>query len=614
MGNAESGPTRSSRARVKEAEAAIAAVQRTRARSGFSPNRTLSPRSLDATNDWVDQDTHLTGRLINLKTEKGEVVYSPSSNHPGSRIPFNFRSEEYADDDEIPSSEDEESHEGERLEPEVRNNLDGAMPLVEASAAVYSYIKHPTSPIGDDLSIAERSAAVFEMLENASIQNDPQPIQEFLETASVVSSILTEDEKSISNGRALVFDVLDNQDSRDDASISQKSAAVFQLLENYGQNGEIMSVASNISERSAAIFRVLEQTKSEVDARNISEFSSAVFELLDPPVDPRLEEDEIPMAEQAAAPLGMTTKIPKRDGFQSSVSGGSKRLYSNVTASNPMIPYHLRREMSLPDIVEDRDDIETESMEGESEDDNNEEIDLQFVENFDSAFDEFIKRNPQLLRRNPDLMHQLRIAKLQNLIEHIASYEYNLSMQLKQGEGSQQSVVREFQMQLRQASKRKAARQTTLQTDLGKLTSATKSMRTKMTWDVIDRSERLAKHKFFMQQKHKNALQVMLQSPPTYQEVCREIPEGDNGYMLRRAIAGSYTNSQKEDAETSVNETQLENAFLNAEISVLKKKVAHHQIEAKNHSWVESILLQLNAGTMARLQNKCNKRLSKSKA
>jgi hypothetical protein len=541
-----------------------------------------------------------------------------------------FSDEEHSDDD--PTTEDDDS-----------------MYMMEASAAVFHYLEQAESGELEDISVADRSAAVFEYLEAEAQKGNEQPMVQFLETATVVSAVLMDDNHSVSEASAQVFKFLE-----DDASVSERSAAVFQLLEytklkyhhnppndNDDNNEDAQSV---VSEKSAAIFKLLDDAKS-VDARSVSEFSSAIFKLLEE----TKSCDGRSVSERSAAVFSMLDQQQQAISPAMSPKSQTPTLHHRNHQQQQQQPttIHSQRSMNLPNtIMEERNNNNNNNDEsstvysgmtppqqmmseefhadsdyvsacGDNEEDEDD-IDLVFVEHFDTAFNEFIGQHPQFLMTNPDLVHNLRITKLQKLLEHMDTYERAILTEMAVLKGEKQGMEELFQPKLREASRKKAARQINLQSDLTQLSNSTKVMQAKWTWKLVDNSESRAKKQYQWRQSYKQKVAAT----DSRQDLITMVPDGQDGQVLRdavNALANSSSSSSSsssllsvEQQETDVRQFQVDNAFMNAELNVLKKKLAYQQIAAKKQAWVESILLRMDATTMGKLKAKYLKKIGVS--
>ena len=619
MGNAESGP-----------------------REGYiSPSSTYEPQfdnayrqNVDPTDDWDDRVGHQVDWDDHGDWERensGDYVNHHRATDDLYEKRVNTQSESSDDDDDDDDDYDERDDGIIHVVDDHLTEIEGAMSMMEASAAVFHYLSQADGDM-EDMSIGDRSAAVFEYLEEESVKGGNEVLIEFLETASVVSAVILEDQHSVSDASAAVFDYLDKAKSKDDASVSQRSAAIFHLLD------DAHTVDASISEKSAAVFGMLEKTK-DLDAKSISDFSSAVFKVLDD----AKSQDGRSVSDQSAAifdflddalqaskrksngqrrRLGSPTinvNTYAKSGEEEPLSPKSQALTARIRnlqpidenreteASKPSAPQYSKTENYMredyPEVV-----IEKSKEEGGEEQSpfdasqEVEDIDLDFVAHFDAAFNDFIGKNPRFLMKSPDLVHNFRITKLQKLLQYMENRERHLLTKFTRLTIDKKDMEKQYEMKLREAAQKKAARQIHLQGDLNKLSLSTKRLEAISTWKFITSSELRAKRSYRLNQQYENK-----DIGRTRREVIKNIPDGPEGNDLSEAIYapprsrdGSLTLQQEEDMQ----QLQVSNAFMASEAAVLKKKLQMDRISAKKANWIESVLLRVDELTMERLKKK----------
>jgi hypothetical protein len=250
-------------------------------------------------------------------------------------------------------------------------------------------------------------------------------------------------------------------------------------------------------------------------------------------------------------------------------------------------------------------------------------IDLEFVENFELAFNEFVARHPDFVERFPELVHHLRISKLQKLLEYNELKERNMMAKLTSIQGEKSAMEQKIQLQLRAAARKKAARQTLLQSELNDLSWSTKRIQAQLRWKFLQYSVDRAKRQYKIRQQFK-----AIPRADDRHELLDLIPNNQQGQAIRDAIgptetsavdddksrtsvavyAGDSRRLEKEQEERQMREYQKKNTALNEEISLLNKRLAYLQMEAKKFAWVESILLRMDDPTMIRLKSKFEKK------
>jgi hypothetical protein len=229
------------------------------------------------------------------------------------------------------------------------------------------------------------------------------------------------------------------------------------------------------------------------------------------------------------------------------------------------------------------------------------EIDLDFVEEYDNAFNEFLAKYPRFLIDSPDLVHNLRIIKLQKLLEHQDESEADYTKKLEEITLAKSQMESGWHEQLREAARKKAARETHLQSYLGGIHYSTKCMEAQLTWHLLCDTENRTK------QQH--LLLRQLQSI----EVGRDrfnllgiLPEGHDS--IRDAMLAPAGQTLSEEQEKDLRQFQMDNAFLVVEANALRKKVAQLKVACKKYAWVESVLLRMDEKSFKKLKSSFKKR------
>ena len=227
------------------------------------------------------------------------------------------------------------------------------------------------------------------------------------------------------------------------------------------------------------------------------------------------------------------------------------------------------------------------------------------MEQYDNAFNEFIYRNPKFLVINPDLVHSLRILKLQKLLERQDKIESDLFSQLESAKSTKLQMEAHYQSQLKDAARRKAARGIHWQAHLEEIQHSTKVMEGQLTWDLMTASEHWAKEEFAIQQElpgmgyGRHALATL-------------VPDGPEFEGIRDAIMAPPNLSNQvnlnEEQQKDLRQFQMDNAFLNAEVTVLLKKMGYQDTAKKKHAWVESVLVRMDKKTLKKLKSKYQKK------
>jgi len=237
-------------------------------------------------------------------------------------------------------------------------------------------------------------------------------------------------------------------------------------------------------------------------------------------------------------------------------------------------------------------------------------MDLEFVENFDLAYSEFLFFHPKLVAKNPELMRNLRIYKLQKLLEYNEILEQNSLDTLKSMYEEKKATEESMYSQLKDAVKKKAARQTFLQSEVNDINWKTKQLQAKLRWKVFKYSEDRAKRQLKLREQFRT-----IPLAKTREQLIPLIPEGPYSKKLETAIKASFIaeGSSIPDLLTSkqldqLKSLQVENAVKNSEINMLTQKLAQLQNEAKQVEWVQSTLTELDSVTLKKFKEQFEKK------
>jgi hypothetical protein len=232
-----------------------------------------------------------------------------------------------------------------------------------------------------------------------------------------------------------------------------------------------------------------------------------------------------------------------------------------------------------------------------------EEIDMNYVTEYELAFNEFVFENPQFMIQNPDLLHNLRVFKLQKSLEMAYGAESELTYQLETSQAKKLAMTTSYHDKLREASRNKAAREIHLQQELNTIQQATRVMEGRLTWQMIAKSEARTK-KYVQMQQH-----LALQPMDADDDVLSLLPDQPEMQAIREAATAPSGECLSEEQEKDLRQFQVDNAFLSAEATVLEKKLAYQVAAAKKYAWVDSVFLLMDAKKLKRLKNRYQKKL-----
>mmetsp|Transcript_21005 Transcript_21005/g.51623 ORF Transcript_21005/g.51623 Transcript_21005/m.51623 type:complete len:598 (-) Transcript_21005:166-1959(-) len=510
-----------------------------------------------------------------------------------------------------------------------RPNLE---PLVQATAAVFhmssmdQYEENADWSLPargadkDDVSISERSAAVFEHLEQQARKGNHKPFVKLLETATVVSQLLMGSNSEASEAEhppvtsASSDSSDDSDDSDDDGSIDEEDSidseksAVAGILKQLGSNDVIDVEKMNAGD----VFDLLD--KVSVEGNDVKEFSSAVFDMLEDAKsfsqqtpDERkvnifrmLEENDIMSPRNSEAET--RDDIPQErggDNMDSAING--REDFPKVAGSqmNETIDNSDKNDASAlgttdVDTVDGKRSVQIKNMEGDP-------IDLAFVQDFDEAFNEFMGQNPKFLLKSPELVHNIRIAKLQKLLAFMNAKEKSVVAECNEFEEQKKKMEGEYQLRLREAARAKAARQIHFQSELDKISHVSNTLEAKFKWAVVSSAEARTKKHHMMRQD------FAAEKPDENQgQVLARIPKDVPGQSVLAVIRDDGIPSTMTAAEKAVEirKLQMNIAFLTSEVKMWQSKLEEMEGEKQKVAWVETILQQLSKKQLTRLRGR----------
>ena len=232
------------------------------------------------------------------------------------------------------------------------------------------------------------------------------------------------------------------------------------------------------------------------------------------------------------------------------------------------------------------------------------EIDLEFVAKYDRAFNAFLDAHPSLFDRDSDLVQNLKVAKLQKILEVSYETECDLEAHLDETSDVKSELEESFQQKLKDASSTKAARSIQLQSDLHHAKKQSKAMQGKLTMDIISTATKRA--------KKINDIKVELKAQDmTSREnliTAAVIPYTE----VKEAVETVPVETSDEEKKQMLRQYQVDNAILNAELKVLEKKILNLKEAAKKQAWVDAVLLRMDEKKLRKLKTRYEKKLGVS--
>eukprot|EP00536_Pseudo-nitzschia_multiseries_P013467 jgi/Psemu1/211730/e_gw1.576.28.1 len=435
--------------------------------------------------------------------------------------------------------------------------------VTEATAAVYHYLE--TKRVDDDLTARGRARKVVQHIKEELRKGNSKPAYQFLETARTVLPVLQEERHiDVEAGLRLEADIF-SEDSED-------------------------------ADWSDAEDRLDRPTQND-DAHSVSNQTAAIFEYLDTAMPKGRGGEHV-----AKDPVGSRQYTSPQS--SSNIFRVLEESEENASINREVIHTVEQNEMSTGVAqYSDLDDLQNFNAP------NVEDMDLEFVENFDLAYSEFLYYNPKLVAKSPELMQNLRIYKLQKLLEYNEILERKNAEKLDSMNIEKRMIEESMQLQLKDAMRKKAARQTFLQSEVNDVHLQTKQIQAKLRWKVLKYSEDRAKRQEKLREQFKTIPHVK-----TRQEMLPLIPDGLYNKKLETAIKASFIaeGSSLPDMlsphqEDQLREIQVDNSMINSEIAVLNKRIANLRTEANKCEWVQSTLLEINPITMHKLKEQIEK-------
>jgi len=233
-----------------------------------------------------------------------------------------------------------------------------------------------------------------------------------------------------------------------------------------------------------------------------------------------------------------------------------------------------------------------------------EEIDLDFVAKYDRAFNAFLDAYPALFEKDSELIQNLKVAKLQKILEVSYQTECDLEAQLENTDDVKSELETEFRNKLKEASREKAERSIQLQTNLSHVKKQSKILEGKLTWEMlqsaIKRANRLKKIRSELKRKNLSTRKDLIAALPA--------TEVDVKCAIFAQPRESYGDGQKRELQ----QYQVDNAFLSSEVRILQQKVASVREEAKKQLWVDAVLVHLDSKKQDKLKIRYQKKLGVS--
>mmetsp|Transcript_25210 Transcript_25210/g.38803 ORF Transcript_25210/g.38803 Transcript_25210/m.38803 type:complete len:317 (+) Transcript_25210:120-1070(+) len=234
-----------------------------------------------------------------------------------------------------------------------------------------------------------------------------------------------------------------------------------------------------------------------------------------------------------------------------------------------------------------------------------EEMTQDFVEQFDTTFNDFIGANPKFLVQNPDLVHRLRIAKLRSALKRGDEVSEELTKQLAEIKSEQRTVELNFTTQLKEASKKKAALDIQVHKQLIDIQRECRLTEGEFAWALVEGTQRQVKREARLRQTLEESKKEL---PQTREELLKLLPEKEPEFYS--VFEAANATESRGSSEEEIRQCHMDVAFLHGEVAMLKKKLGYQKQIAEKNKWVEKILHNLDDATMKSMKEKYQKKVS----
>lgn len=232
------------------------------------------------------------------------------------------------------------------------------------------------------------------------------------------------------------------------------------------------------------------------------------------------------------------------------------------------------------------------------------EADFSFVQKYESAFDAFMQQNLGLMAKNPKMIYNLRVAKLQKLLQATMDAEQEVKDETEAVEQHKNAIIAAYQQHLIDAARRKAALEIHLKHELNTIWQATAVMKAKLTWQIILKNERRAKRLYDL------ITQLSREKAKDRASLLKLLPDHLAMQSIRDAVtAPAGATRLTEEQEKDLRQFQVDNAFMKAEVEMLEKKLAAQQAAGKKYAWVDAVLVRMDEPQLKNLKQRYQKKV-----
>ena len=232
-------------------------------------------------------------------------------------------------------------------------------------------------------------------------------------------------------------------------------------------------------------------------------------------------------------------------------------------------------------------------------------IDLEFVANYDEAFNAFLETFSDKFDPESDFIQNLKVAKLQKILEASYQAEADLEAYLESANEAKTNLEADFQQKLKDASRHKAARTIELQSELKKLKRKNRSIEGKLTWDLLSAAIKRASHL----QTLETSLEKQVKEVSNREDLIKFVPDQPLMQDLRTALKVEPKSEFPPEQQQRLQTLQVDNALLKSEAKVLEQKIAYQRQLVKKQAWIDELLLKLDSKKLDQLKTRYKKKL-----
>lgn len=225
-----------------------------------------------------------------------------------------------------------------------------------------------------------------------------------------------------------------------------------------------------------------------------------------------------------------------------------------------------------------------------------EEIQFDFVERYQDTFLAFLRQYPHL-GMNERMLDIMKIAKLAKIMDTCQDHEENLRQEIDRLKESKPDIIKGFRLDLVEASRKRAAREVSLQQELDIIENETKDIQRKLTWKALESYARVSSKEAKLVSRLKNETH----SPVS---LYSEIPDITEASKIREAMDFYPDACSTQEQDRELLELQEENSSLRCEIEVLEKKLVNQYVRSKKAGWVDNVLSKMNEQHMDQLKQR----------